>query len=236
MNSGALRYAAVAMSTPAQPTVLTTKQAQAYYDRFGRKQDSQDFYEGPALEDLIAHADFADAEQVFEFGCGTGRFAAQLLADHLPASAHYTGCDLSPVMVKLAAQRVAAFGDRARVQHTEGAIHFPLGDQSVDRVVSNYVLDLLSAADTRRYFDEAHRVLKPDGKLCLVSLTEGVSVASRMVCAVWSRVFRFSPKLVGGCRPIQLQPYADPNLWQSDYRAVISAFGVPSEVCVFTRQ
>lgn len=223
------------MPSSTKSRVLTAKQAQAYYDRFGRRQDSQDFYEGPALGDLIAHADFEHAEYVFEFGCGTGRFAARLLADHLPASAHYVGCDLSPVMVGLATQRVAAAGERARVLATDGTIRFPLGDHSVDRVVSNYVLDLLSADATREFFDEAHRVLSPGGKLCLVSLTKGVSAASRMVCAVWSSVFRFSPKLVGGCRPISLQLYADPNLWRPEYNEVIIAFGVPSEVRVFSR-
>ena len=59
-------------------TALTASEAEAYYNRFGKKQDSQGFYEDPALNDLIAHASFQDAQRVFEFGCGTGKFAARL--------------------------------------------------------------------------------------------------------------------------------------------------------------
>jgi hypothetical protein len=36
--------------------VLTRSQAQRFYDRFGKKQDAQAFYEDAALDDLIAHA------------------------------------------------------------------------------------------------------------------------------------------------------------------------------------
>lgn len=36
--------------------VLSPSAAQAYYDRFGKKQDWQGFYEDPALDELIAHA------------------------------------------------------------------------------------------------------------------------------------------------------------------------------------
>lgn len=64
--------------------VLTRSQARRFYDHFGAKQDSQAFYEDAALDDLMRHADCAQAQSVFEFGCGTGRFAAQLLTKHLP--------------------------------------------------------------------------------------------------------------------------------------------------------
>lgn len=222
----------MAAPAPTEPKVLATEQVQAWYDHFGRKQDTQDFYAGPALADLIAHADFRHAQSVFEFGCGTGHFAARLLTDELPASATYTGYDLSPVMVGLATQRVAAAGSRARVLGSDGRIQFPSGDHATDRVVSNYVLDLLSADDTRQFFGEARRVLVPGGLLCLVSLTEGISVWSRMVCAIWSRLFRWRPTLVGGCRPIRLRTHVAPELWRTRYHNVISAYGVPSEVLV----
>lgn len=217
-------------------TTLTPDQARSWYDNFGRKQDSQDFYAGPALADLIAHADFEHAEHVFEFGCGTGHFAQRLFKNQLPASAHYVGFDVSPVMVELATQRLASVSARARVLHSEGVIRFPLDDHSVDYVVSNYVLDLLSTDDTRAFFTEARRCLTPGGKLCLVSLSAGVSMPSRIVCAVWARLFRFRPKLVGGCRPITLLTHIDPDQWHVEYHKVITAFAVPSEVCVLVKR
>lgn len=212
--------------------VLSPSAARAYYDRFGRKQDSQGFYEDPALDDLIAHADFQAARSVFEFGCGTGKLAARLLEEHLPPSTSYLGCDVSTVMVGLAARRLGAYGERARVALSDGTVRFPCPDRSVDRVVSTYVLDLLSESDIRRFFSEARRVLVPGGALCLASLTRGVGLPSRIVSSLWAAVFRLNPALVGGCRPIRLGSFVDGREWTVGHEKVVTPFGVPSEVWI----
>lgn len=211
---------------------LKPAEARTFYDRFGSKQDSQSFYEDPALSDLVAHASFCKAGHVLELGCGTGRFAARLLAEKLPADAVYLGCDVSRTMVDLATERLAGHADRARVVQTGGSLRFPVPDHSLDRVIATYVLDLMSEEDIREFFLEAHRVLDAGGKVCLVSLTNGVTLPSRIVIAVWTWIFRARASLVGGCRPISLEQYIDPGLWTREYRNVVVAFAVPSEVLV----
>jgi len=217
---------------PGNEKVLDPAAAQAYYDRFGKKQDSQGFYEDPALDELVAHADFQDARRVFEFGCGTGKFAARLMGRHLPASASYCGSDISPVMVDLAKLRLEPYGDRAQVVLSDGAVRFPVPDRSVDRVVCTYVLDLLSKADIGQFFSEARRVLMPGGRVCIASLTRGVGIPSRIVSSLWMLVFRVNPALVGGCRPLDLDALVDPQAWQVLRRKVVAPFAVPSEVLV----
>ena len=165
---------------------LTPERARAYYDWFGSKQDSQAFYENPAIDDLIAHAAFDSAEHVLEFGCGTGRFASGLLANYLPQTATYLGVDLSRTMVDLTRKRLAPYDGRAKVVLSDGAVKFPLPDHSVDRVIFTYVLDLLSETDMQQAIAESLRVLAPGGRLCLASLTTGTTVASRswvIVCS-----------------------------------------------------
>jgi len=211
---------------------LTRSQARQFYDRFGSKQDSQGFYEDRALDDLIAHADFAQAHSLFELGCGTGRFAQRLLEQYLPAKASYLGMDLSETMIQLAQKRLEPFASRARVIHSSGEMQFPLPDKSVDRVIAAYVFDLLSEEDIARAIDEAQRILLPDGRLCLVSLSQGVNFASRLVCRLWSGVFRLRPAAVGGCRPIRLLPLFDAGPWTVTYRRVLTQFAVPSEVLI----
>jgi ubiquinone/menaquinone biosynthesis C-methylase UbiE len=213
-------------------TVLTVSEAQAFYNRFGKKQDNQGFYENPALEDLIAHANFQETQRVFEFGCGTGKFAARLLAEYLPASATYLGYDVSPVMIGLAAKRFEAYSERAKALQSDGTMNFPLSDHSADHVICCYVLDLLSDGDIREFFAEAHRVLRPGGRLCLASLTKGITVPSRIVSSLWMAVFHVRPTIVGGCRPIRLYFYVDRDRWQLEHRKVLTPFGVPSEILV----
>jgi ubiquinone/menaquinone biosynthesis C-methylase UbiE len=212
--------------------VLKSSEAKAFYDRFGKKQDAQSFYEDLATDDLIAHARLGEAERVFEFGCGTGRFADGILARHLPASASYLGYDLSSTMVSIATQRLAIYGGRAQVVQSDGTVHFPISDHSVDRVISTYVLDLLSETAIEEFFLEAHRVLVVGGRLCLVSLTEGITLLSRIVTSLWTLIFRLRASLVGGCRPIHLDKYFNPDRWVLEYRNAVIAFGVPSEVLV----
>lgn len=216
--------------------VLDTAAAQAYYDRFGNKQDSQGFYEDPALDELVAHAGFQDAQDIFEFGCGTGKFAARLMEKYLPPSASYCGNDISPVMVDLAKHRLEPYSERAQVVLSDGAIRFPVPDHSVDRIVCTYVLDLLPGAYIGCFFSEAHRVLTPGGKVCIASLTRGVSIPSRIVSSLWMSVFRLNPVLVGGCRPLHLDAFVNPELWQVLHRRVVTPFAVPSEVLVLQKK
>lgn len=212
--------------------VLTRFQAQAFYDHFGKKQDAQAFYEDVALDELIAHGDFEQAEKIFEFGCGTGRLASHLLTKHLSLSASYLGIDLSQTMIDIAEQRISTYAGRAKVFQSDGSTCFPLPDHSVDRVVSTYVLDLLSETDIRQVITEASRVLIPGGKLCLASLTYGVTFSSRIVCALWSAIFRLHASWTGGCRPIRLDSLLDQQYWSIDYRKVVTRFGLSSEVLI----
>jgi hypothetical protein len=74
---------------PAVPPARTLAPAEAreIYDGVGRLQDAQGRHEDRALRRLIAHADFEANHTVCEFGCGTGRCAAQLLSTVLPPDA-----------------------------------------------------------------------------------------------------------------------------------------------------
>jgi ubiquinone/menaquinone biosynthesis C-methylase UbiE len=214
---------------------LSHGEARAFYDWFGARQDSQRFYEDAAVADLVAHADFSAARSVFEFGCGTGRFADDLLAQHLPSNCRYQAVDISATMVGLAQQRLARWRDRVRIAQVSGAPSLPAPDTSVDRFVACYVLDLLSEPDIRQLLAEAHRVLEPGGLLCTVSLTRGATPSARVVDALWRALFRLHPKLVGGCRSIAVEAFIGEGDWSLCHRNVITRFGISSEVLVAAR-
>ncbi len=221
---------------PDEERMLTHQQATAFYDRLGARQDWQAFYETPATRDLIAHASFETAQSVFEFGCGTGAFAERILARHLPPQTSYLAVDSSSTMVRLARSRLARFGDRVTVRQTDGSLQFDEISGSFERFVSNYVLDLLSAADVAAVVAEAHRLLAPGGRLCLVSLTRGSTPLARLVTWAWTRIHALQPRLVGGCRPVELLDCLPSTHWHIDYTQVITRFGIPSEVVVASKR
>jgi len=214
---------------------LSSKELRAFYDRFGIKQDWQRFYEGPAMRELIAHARLYAAKSVFELGFGTGAFALELLQKHLPKSATYTGVDISSTMYGIAEKRLARFAGRARIELTDGSLVFDFPDAEFDRFFANYVLDLLPPDDISSVINEAHRLLKPGGLMCLLSLTHGTGPLSRAIIRAWSRLFRLSPGLVGGCRPVRLTDYLDAGKWRIAHHDVLSPFAVSSEVVVAER-
>lgn len=212
--------------------MLSHIQARAVYDRLGARQDRGAFYEAPALAALVDHAQLAEARCVFEFGCGTGSFALTLFNDYLPSDALYVGMDQSTTMVWLAAQRLAPFGQSAAILLSSGAMTIPAADQSFDRVITTYVLDLLSEADICAFVAEARRVLRPNGLLGLVSLTYGNTPFSTLVMWGWQQRYTMQPARLGGCRPIRLVDFLHAEQWQLRHRQVLTTWGLASELVI----
>jgi ubiquinone/menaquinone biosynthesis C-methylase UbiE len=211
---------------------LTYPQARRVYDRIGRFQDVQALVERPAITDLVMHADFEHAEAVFELGYGTGALAQRLLERHLPGGGRYVGIDVSPHMYELARRRLACFADRTELRLSDGSLHFPFADNAFDRFLATYVFDLLAPDDISVVLGEAQRLLAPNGRLCLTSLTPGASGAARLVSRVWRTLWELCPELVGGCRPLRLTDHLVPDVWTLRHHAFVARLGFSFEIVV----
>jgi ubiquinone/menaquinone biosynthesis C-methylase UbiE len=218
------------MTTPSP--YLTAAQAGRVYDRIGRVQDLQAVYEHRAIAALIAQGDFESAHAVCELGHGTGAFAHRLLTRHLPADARYTAIDVSPRMHRLAARRLRDYSNRVELRLSDGSLHLPYADGSFDRFAATYVLDLLNPDDIQLVLEEAHRLLAPDGLLCLASLTTGATRPARLLTRAWQAVWSLRPGLVGGCRPITLTDHLDQTHWTLRHHTTVTTLAISSEVLV----
>lgn len=213
-----------------KPRGLTQTETEKFYDALGAKQDGAGYYEDVTLAELTRFANFESATSIVEFGCGTGRFAEEMLRVN---NASYWGCDVSATMIQLSRKRLAKFGERVALVKTSGDVSLPLPDNSADRFVSNYVLDILSADEIEAVLREAKRVLKPDGLLCLTGLTHGEGLFSKMWTAFWNLRFDLNPKWVGGCRPVALREFLAG--WELAHHDVVTAGWISSEVVVAKR-
>ena len=212
---------------------LTSAQARRFYDRLGRGQDLQAFYEDRAVGELLAHGRLDQARAVFEFGCGTGRLAARLLGQLLPAGASYLGADISDTMTSLSKARLGQFGARAAVIRADGIWPLPLTSGAFDRFLTTYVVDLLGPAETAAVIAEARRLLQPGGLLEVVSLTHGATARGRLVSRAWTAAWSRAPVLTGGCRPVSVLPLLDG--WHIEHRALVTAWALTSEVVIASR-
>lgn len=216
---------------------LSPTEARAYYERNAHRQDQQGWYEDAALERLVAMAEFKDAETVLEVGCGSGRFAEALVARHLRPCADYIGLDIAWAMLDLTRDKLSApAGQGGLLVQADATQALPLIDASVDRVIVAYVFDLLSEDDAAAVLQEAERVLRPGGLLCLASMTNRPrGPVSRLVAGLWASVQRLAPLRVGGCRPVALAELARSQGWTIKASDTVSSYGVPSEIVVAER-
>lgn len=212
--------------------MLTRKDAARVYDRIGRWQDTQRFYEDPAFEALVRQGDFDRAVSVFEAGCGTGRNARKLLRNVLKPECRYLGIDISTTMVRLATRAVSPWAARANVLQADATRFFD--GQRFDRVLSLFLVDLLSDGDILAFLDRTHDHLIPGGLLCIAGLAPGERGVARFISSVWSRVHARTPALLGGCRPLAIGERLGLARWRVLHQERLCAYGLCSEAVIAT--
>lgn len=167
--------------------------------------------------------DLSRAQRVLDVGVGPG---GELVAirSRLLATASLVALDLSGKMLR----RARRSGGNALVQGS--ATDLPFREAAFDRLFAAYVLDLLPGPLVGRALDEFRRVLRGEGRAVIVAMTEGVSLSSRLVIAAWKALYAVSPKVCGGCRPLQLGSLAERVGFKVLHREVVVEWGFPSEV------
>jgi len=149
------------VSKPHADIALETERVRKLQDKEAPRYDRQiSFFErvlfGGGREWVCSQAE----GEVLEIAAGTGRNLA-----HYPDQVRLTTIELSPEMLAIAKQRAEDLGSDADLRLGDAqALEFP--DESFDTVV--ITLALCTIPDHRQAVREAHRVLRPGGRLLLL--------------------------------------------------------------------
>jgi SAM-dependent methyltransferase len=110
----------------------------------------------------LATCGVQEGDVVLDLGCGAG-IDLLLAAELVGPRGRVIGVDMTEAMLDTARQAVARSG-HANVEVRDGLIEeLPVPDASVDRVISNCVINL--SPQKRRVFAEIARVLRPGGRM-----------------------------------------------------------------------
>jgi ubiquinone/menaquinone biosynthesis C-methylase UbiE len=144
-------------------------------------------------------------DKVLEVAVGAGGILVEIL--RLVDSANSVcGIDVSPKMLAKARRRVTKAG-YANVDLREAdARSLPFPQSAFDVLFNSYMFDLLPLKDMPLVLGEFHRVLKPGGRLVLVSMSKEHGGQRTW----WERLYQSLPRscaayLLGSCRPVLLE-------------------------------
>lgn len=141
---------------------------------FNLSEKSKNYYEENEIYELFSIAeDFPNKiynfllpkvqnKVVLDLGCGTGKFMQKFYK----VTAKYYGLDLSSKQLEIAKKKVKDGNIKFICSSAE---NIPLSDNSIDVIISTWVLGTILETDRRnKVLEEMKRVLKKDGNIYLV--------------------------------------------------------------------
>jgi ubiquinone/menaquinone biosynthesis C-methylase UbiE len=201
--------------------------ARTVYNRLGHRLERAARYEAHAKAEAMSLLNARPGEKVLHLGIGTGNEQAQLVGDVIPGGT-VVGLDIARVLLALTRLKMLPSAPSLLIEGD--ATILPFAKATFDCLFSAYLLDLLPTPDLVPTLHEWRRVLRPGGRIVVVTMTEGIDPASRLFVAWWKVRFRFAPAAFGGCRPLQLTRFIATAGFTDIQQIVIVQRGFPSEI------
>lgn len=188
------------------------------YDFWGRLTETR------ARARALEIADIKDGQDILEVAVGTG-LAFYEIARRNPNGTNI-GIDLSNGMLSEARKRLKSLAHTNYSLGIGTAFQLEMEDESIDTLVNSYMFDLIPHAGVEDILLEFKRVLRPGGRLILVNMTEAEQPAAN----IYKFIYRISPGLIGGCRPVSLSRALEKAGFKMDVREYHQQMLFPSEV------
>ena len=204
--------------------------AKKAYDKMSRFYDYfAGVFEKKYRDMTLQQLSIGKGEQVLELGFGTGHCLTQI-ADSVGNTGKVFGIDISSGMLKVAGKRLERTGLLNRVELICGdAVKMPYGDSKFDAVFMSFTLELFDTPEIPKVLNEIRRVLKPKGRLGIVSMSKENGASGLLKLYEWTH--RKFPKYAD-CRPIYVEQSVKDTGFEIKYKEKVKLFGLPGEIVI----
>lgn len=213
---------------PISPVQRTKEQAKKNYDRLSKFYDLvAGSSEKPFVVQGLRKLDLLPGEIVLEIGFGTGD-AILSMADSVGEHGKVFGIDISEGMFHVTQERVEKAGLEENVILKLGdATWLPFEADFFDALFMSFTLELFDTPDISTVLQECKRVLRSDGRICVVALSQKDTKGLAIDLYEWAH--EHFPVLVD-CRPI----YTREALLEAGFQIVSASeetmWGLPVEI------
>jgi ubiquinone/menaquinone biosynthesis C-methylase UbiE len=203
--------------------------ARASYNRMSRWYDmiagsTEKKYRDWGLKKLSAQA----GEKILEIGFGTGHCLIAL-AKAVGPSGRVVGLDISDGMLHIARERLQQEGwsDRTDLHLGDAANLDFIEADSLDGVFMSFTLELFDNPEIPRVLGECQRILKPGGRLSVVSMTKTNPPGIPVRIYEW---FHEHMPDYADCRPIFARQAMEESGFEIQDVSLSSMWGLPVEI------
>ena len=211
----------------------TKEQAEQAYDRLSRVYDLlAGPFEKKFRDSALKLLRIGEGEEVLEVGFGTGDSLRQI-AESVGPAGKVCGIDISPGMKGVAEARLARAGLLDRVELRRGdATELPFEDNRFDASFMSFTLELFDTPHIPMVLAEIKRVLKPGGRLAVVSMSK--ENGDSLLLTLYEKLHSAFPQYID-CRPIYLEQSLTEAGFDITHKERQSFFGLPGETVVGMR-
>ena len=205
------------------PVNRSLAKAADYYSRLAPWYDLIASSEKRFIRSGLELLDPRPGEVILEIGFGTG-YALQRIIPHLKTG-FCAGLDLSPGMAYQTQNKLRGAGLLERTGLVcSDSLPLPFPAASFDAIFSSFTLELFDTPHIPVVLKECRRVLKPSGRLVVVSLSKDEHLG--LMGKLYERFHERFPTLAD-CRPIPVRRLLSENGFQVDDIEFTRMWGLP---------
>jgi demethylmenaquinone methyltransferase/2-methoxy-6-polyprenyl-1,4-benzoquinol methylase len=169
----------------------------------------------------------SSGETILEIGFGTGH-SLLTLAKSVGALGHIYGIDLSQGMLAIAKARIERAGFVKTIDLRCGdATDLPYQAETFEAIFSSFTLELFDTSEIPLVLKECWRVLKPQRRICIVSLSKQGKPNAMLRLYEWAH--EKLPNIID-CRPIFVQHALIAAGFEIKQFTCRSMWGLPVEI------